>query len=264
MFDALRAAKLRRIIQLEPKPSPMYANRPLPDAISHRGLRASAPENTIPAFLAAIDAGADAIELDIHASLDGVIFVHHDAALLDETGGEKVMRPFVTTDSSAISRIRLAGDLRVPTLDETLEAIGTRAKVFIEIKARGIETDVARCLKRHFANAANYAVHSFDHRIVKRMLELAPSVRTGVLQVSYPLDSCAVMRAAGASDLWQNIDFVDSSLVVDVHACGGRVIVWTANEVIQWERLAAMGVDGICADNVDDYTSWRELLRIQD
>ena len=56
----------------------MYSSRPLPIAISHRGLRATATENSIPAFDAAIDAGAEAIELDVHATVDGVIYVHHD------------------------------------------------------------------------------------------------------------------------------------------------------------------------------------------
>jgi glycerophosphoryl diester phosphodiesterase len=235
----------------------MYANRPLPDAISHRGLHAGAPENSIPAFLAALEAGADGIELDVHAASDGGIYVHHDSYLIARNGEEAVIRPIALMDSAEMSRMRLEGEVPVPTLDETLEAIGTRASIFIEIKARGIENDVVRCLKRHVTSAENCAVHSFDHRTVKRMLELMPSMRTGVLQVSYPVDSCAVMRAAGASDLWQNADFVDLSLVADVHACGGRVIGWTANGAAQWKLLAQLGVDGVCTDNVDEYVGWR-------
>lgn len=257
MFDALPIGKLRRIIHPKPTLRPMYANRPLPDAISHRGLSTSAPENSIPAFLAAMNAGADGIELDVHASSDGVVYVHHDPAIVTRDGDPGVARALASMDSAEISKVRLPGDVVIPTLDATLELVGTRTTLFVEIKAAGIENDVVRCLRRHDMAGENCAVHAFDHRIVKRMLELMPSIRTGLLQVAYPISSCAVMRAAGASDLWQHVDFVDSSLVADVHACGGRVIVWTANSARQWEALAKIGVDGICTDHVDDYVVWR-------
>jgi glycerophosphoryl diester phosphodiesterase len=231
----------------------MYSNRPLPEAISHRGIRTSSPENSIPAFLAAFEAGGEAIELDVHASLDGVVYVHHDFDFVDESGETRAFR---ASDSREIDKARLANEVAIPRLDAVLEAVGTKGRVYIEIKPPGIENDVTRCLRRHFVGYANYAVHSFDHRIVKRMLELIPSVRTGILQVAYPIDSCAAMRAAGASDLWQHADFVDERLVADVKSCGGRIIVWTANTESQWKRLAALGVDGICTDHVDAYIEW--------
>lgn len=232
----------------------MYSNRPLPEAISHRGLRSSSPENSIPAFLAALARGADGIELDVHASLDGVVYVHHDFDFVDQSGERHA---FASHDSKEIDKARLARDVAIPRLDAVLEAVGTKGRVYIEIKPRGIENDVTRCLRRHFAGYDNYSVHSFDHRIVKRMLELIPSVHTGILQVAYPIDSCAAMRAAGASDLWQNAEFVDARLVADVKSCGGRIIAWTANHADQWKRLADIGVDGICTDNVDAYIEWR-------
>jgi glycerophosphoryl diester phosphodiesterase len=89
------------------------------------------------------------------------------------------------------------------------------------------------------------------------MLELIPSVRTGILQVAYPIDSSAAMRSAGATDLWQHVDFIDERLVSDVHAYGGKLIAWTANTTEQWQSLTDLGVDGICTDHVDRYVEWR-------
>ncbi len=43
----------------------------------HRGSRGTTPENTLPGFDAAIQAGADVLELDLHLSADGIIFIHH-------------------------------------------------------------------------------------------------------------------------------------------------------------------------------------------
>lgn len=233
----------------------MYSTRPLPEAISHRGLHSEAPENSIPAFAAAVAAGADGIELDVQVSADDIPIVHHDSAF---RAGDQVI-PFRSLESGAIAKLELAEGVAIPTLDDTLEAIGAGTLVYIEVKVPGAETGVARCIRRHFVNAANYSVHSFDHRIAKRILELIPSVRTGLLQVSYLIDSCAAMRKAGAGDLWQHADFIDESLVTDVHACGGRIIAWTPNEESAWERLAAWGVDAICTDRVDSYVEWRKV-----
>ncbi|MGK2963417.1 MAG: glycerophosphodiester phosphodiesterase [Gemmatimonadaceae bacterium] len=231
----------------------MYSAKSDPIAISHRGLHSAFPENSIPAFEAAIEAGADGIELDVHASADDMLFVHHDQAL--PVGGSQV--PFAEIDSAEISRLTLDGNVGIPTLDDALSKIGSRALVFIEIKAAGVENAVVRCLKRHIHNADRYAVHSFDHRVVKRLFELMPSVRTGILQVSYLVDSCSVMRKTGATDLWQHADFIDAKLVTDVHSCGGRVIAWTPDSEIRWSALADLGVDGICTDRVDAYVAWR-------
>lgn len=232
----------------------MYSGTQLPLAISHRGLHASVAENTIPAFTAAIEAGAEGIELDVHASSDDILYVHHDPDV--ELDGSRM--PIRKLDSRQLGEVRLDGDGRIATLDDALSAIGPRCDVFIEVKASGIENTVARCIRRHMGNADRYAVHAFDHRVVKRILELVPSVRTGILQVSYLIDSCGAMRRAGASDLWQHSDFIDDRLVIDVHSCGGRIIAWTPNSPSEWERLASLGVDGICTDAVDKYLSWRE------
>ena len=234
----------------------MYAKPSPPDAVSHRGLHDVLPENSIPAFVAALDAGADGVELDIHSSADGVLFVHHDSGIAGPDGSV----PIGALDSKEIAKIRLDGDIAIPTLDATLEAIGTRAAVYIEVKAVGTENDLMRCLRRHTQNIDAYAVHSFDHRTIKRMIELMPSVRTGILQVSYLIDSCRAMRAAGAADLWQHAEFIDPALVIDVHACGGRVIAWTPNSETDWKRLHDAGVDAVCTDNIGRYVEWRTTI----
>ena len=230
----------------------MYSRVSRPLAISHRGLRSAAPENTIPAFMAAIDAGAEGIELDVHGSADGGLFVHHDPVV--ERDGQLV--PIASLDTREIAKASHPGGVSIPSLDETLTAIGARALVFIEVKAAGIESSVALCLRRHMPNIERYSVHAFDHRVVKRTLELIPSVRTGALQVSYLIDTPAALRKCGAVDLWQHADFIDAALVTDVHASGGKVVAWTPNDEATWQSLADIGVDAICTDRIGEYVSW--------
>lgn len=235
----------------------MYSTHSSPMAISHRGLRHTAPENSIPAFLAAIDSGAEAVELDVHASSDGILFVHHDASPSPTDSVNDVSGGFADMLAADISRIQLDGNVAIPTLDQVIEAIDGQAAVFIEVKAPALEETTVRCLKRHIGRIDQLAVHSFDHRIVRKIAGLFPSVRTGILQVSYLVDSCAAMRLAGATDLWQHVDFIDAALVSGVHACSGKVVAWTANTSAQWDRLESLGVDAICTDFVDDYARRR-------
>jgi glycerophosphoryl diester phosphodiesterase len=52
----------------------------------HRGARGLRPENTLPSFEAALDAGVSSIETDVHLSRDGVAVLHHDAIVAGPTG----------------------------------------------------------------------------------------------------------------------------------------------------------------------------------
>lgn len=205
----------------------------------------------MPAFLAAIAAGAEGIELDVHAAADGALFVHHD--FVPRVAGAAL--PINMLESSHVSRIELAPGVTIPRLDDVLGEIGGLVILFIEVKAAAIEPEVVRCLRRHPGSVDRHAVHSFDHRVARAMAGLLPSLRTGVLQSSYAVDSCAVMRAAGAADLWQRLEFIDQALVSGVRACGGRVIAWTSNDPAQWDELSRIGVDAICTDRVDEYVS---------
>jgi glycerophosphoryl diester phosphodiesterase len=206
-------------------------------------------ENTLAGFALAVTAGADAIELDVHATRNGVVVVHHDAHLPPPPGSP------AGSDGTAIASLTF-DDLRhhtfhggeIPTLDETLACIDGRVFTYVEVKAAGIEQLVLDELDRHEAPAA---VHSFDHRISVRCRELAPERATGILSASYVLDPERELRETKARDYWQSADLIDAALVERVHAAGGRVLVWTVNSLADARRLRALGVDGVCTDVVD-------------
>jgi glycerophosphoryl diester phosphodiesterase len=228
---------------------PTRRRRP-PERISHRGAHQTLPENSIPAFLRAIELGADAIELDVHATNDGVVVVHHDPAV--NAPGQPTAQ-IVDLSSSEISRYRLPEGVEIPTLQAVLDAVGDRTKVYVEIKAMNIEPLVVRCIRE---SAANCSVHAFDHRIVKTVKRIFPSIRTGVLEVSRHIDPVASLLAAGAEDLWQEVSFIDQELVARAHSANARVIAWTSDDADQWETLTAMGVDGVCTNRIAELATW--------
>lgn len=221
------------------------------EIIAHRGAHGpGAPENSMEAFERALWAGADAIELDVHATADGVCVVAHD--------GDVVVRPGAAAHSTPIASIRAAELRRVapalPRLADVLQLVQRHCTVYVEIKPSGIEELVARVIT---ASGAECAVHSFDHRVAVTMRTLMPSVATGVLLRSRLVDVAHALRAAGARDLWQWHEQIDASLVADAASAGARVIAWTANSHDEWARLRTLGVAGVCTDHVGSLAAWR-------
>lgn len=226
------------------------------EAISHRGSHASHAENTIGAMLAAIDERADGVEIDVHASSDGVMVVHHDFAPRGKaTDLRLASRPIAELTFAELQLFDIGGGERIPSLHDLLEALGGRARLYVEIKGSSCEDRLAAALAHA---ATNVAVHSFDHRSIRRMAELLPRLRRGVLQGSYMVDNCTALKSVSATDLWQHWELIDAGLVRKVHDCGGRVIAWTANEERDWDRLAMAGVDAICTDHVARLVEWRD------
>jgi glycerophosphoryl diester phosphodiesterase len=221
-----------------------------PEKISHRGAHQTLPENSIPAFLRAMDLGADAIELDVHATSDGVVVVHHDP-LVNAPG--QAPRQIADLSAPELSRFPLAPSIQIPTLGAVLDAVGDRARVYVEIKGTDIEALVVRCIRE---SDASCVVHSFDHRIVKTVKKIFPAIRTGVLEVARHVDPIAALVATGAQDLWQEVSFIDEELVERVHSIDGRVIAWTSNDANLWETLNELGVDGICTDRIAELATW--------
>ncbi|MBI3792062.1 MAG: glycerophosphodiester phosphodiesterase [Gemmatimonadetes bacterium] len=221
---------------------------PKPERIAHRGAPRELRENTLPSFLRALDRGADAIELDVHATADGVVVVHHDPRLKPDTA-----RPLYAGQAirelpwAVLQRVLYRDGHGLPTLAEVLEAVGSRGTVYVEVKQPGIEAEVIEVLR---ASKTRTAVHAFDHRVVRRVHELAPEIPTGALVDAYLLDPVHALRGARARDFWPSVEFTDAALIDAIHAAGGRVIAWTANDPAAIAALTAAGIDGLCTDDV--------------
>lgn len=209
--------------------------------IAHRGVHDSYTENTLDAFARALELGFDAVELDVHATADGICVVHHDASVATE----KIVLPIRRTYYDTL----LAAAPFIPRLDAVLELVRGRAHAYVELKGLNIETAVARTLegfREGFRDGVS--VHSFDHRAVRRIRSLMPGLETGVLELGSLVDSAHALRSAGATDLWQWHEFVDAELVQNVTSAGGRVIIWTSNAPSDWHGFERIGVAGICTD----------------
>ena len=211
-----------------------------PLRIAHRGMPRRARENTLLSFETALAEDADGIELDVHATADGVVVVHHDPQL---RGGLDIG----STSWDAVRNAATAVDIAIPTLADVCELVDDRVELFVEIKGAGIERAVRSVLSSHRGRSA---IHSFDWATISRLSKLDRRLRLGLLFEARVPDVAATLAAHGALDAWPHHSLVDAPLVDAVHDMGGRVIAWTANARPDIERLTALGVDGICTDDV--------------
>ena len=214
-----------------------------PERVAHRGASRERRENTLPAFELALERGADAIELDVHATADGVVVVHHDPAVQ----GMAIAR----TGWRELGRIVLPGGARIPRLQDVLVSVAGGATVYIELKGAGCEGQ-AIAVAREFGH--RYAVHSFDHAAIERAAAIAPDVPRGALidhGTPHAVKHLAeIVRRLRLRDVWPHHSLVDAEFVAAATALGARVITWTVNEPDDARRFAALGVSGICTDDV--------------
>jgi glycerophosphoryl diester phosphodiesterase len=198
------------------------------------------PENTLPSFAAAIAAGAQGIELDVHVTADGVVVVHHDALT---SRGVDIAR----ASWSELQRNGGPDAPAIPMLSQVTALVSGRVELFVEAKGAGVEHAAVAALAGY---AGPFAIHSFDHTQVARLRAMDADLRLGILFEKAPSDVRAAMDSVGATDVWPHWSLVTSELVRDVHAAGGRVIPWTVNEPGTIRAMTALGVDGICSDDV--------------
>lgn len=215
-----------------------------PSVIAHRGASGYEYENSRAAFRRAVMLDADGVELDIHATRDGGIVVHHDP----DIPGHGPIAHLSTTEAR---QVRIRNGETLPLLAEILGLVGSR-DVWVEVKSLPplYDQQLLNILDQGPA-PERYAVHSFDHRIVHRLGQLRPKLRRGILLSAYLRDPLAAMRGVGATTLWQEWQQVDQDLVNLVHSSGGAVIAWTVNELGDLDRMVRLGVDGLCGNYPD-------------
>jgi glycerophosphoryl diester phosphodiesterase len=208
----------------------------LPELIAHRGMPQLARENTLRSFELALQAGADAIELDVHVSADAAVVVHHD--------------PWIAPAASReIARLELPELARyeIPTLDAVCELVGDRAALYVEAKAPRSAAAIVECLTAHRVRAA---VHSFDPAVIRAVRAMAPGLPVGLLLSDRHAEPAELVRGHVLRDLWPAHEIIDARLVASVHDLGARVIAWTVNSANDARRLHEMGVDALCTDDV--------------
>ena len=223
--------------------------------IAHRGASAAFPENTLPAFVAGVEAGADLVELDYRHSADGVPVVLHDDALDRTTdarhalGGEKVLlaaQSLATLEPLDAGRwfdARFAGT-RLPTLEQSLAAIQPKSVTLIERKAGDAQTCVE--LLRRLGLLEAVVVQAFDWDYLRDFHRLAPGtplVALGEKELS--AEKLARVQEFGALGVAWSAKSLTAAEIAAAHERGLKIWCWTVDDPARARELVAAGIDGV-------------------
>jgi glycerophosphoryl diester phosphodiesterase len=236
-------------------------------AFAHRGGGGEAPENTLPAFEAAVTLGYRYLETDVHLTRDGVLLAFHDSSLerlTDRAGriGELSLAEVreadagygFSPDGGHSFPFRGIGVL-VPTLEELL----TRwDDVFVNIDAKADNTVAPLIALVQRLSAFNrVCIGSFSDRRVARIRALAggricSSMGQVASVLAYAASRTGRMPRFHADCLqvpqhWGRLR-IDRRFVNAAHRAGLPVHVWTVDDQAEMESLLDLGVDGIMTD----------------
>lgn len=270
---------------MERAPNPWLGRRVL--AYAHQGGASEGPSSTLWAMERALEAGADALELDVHATADGHLVVCHDPTLERTTDGagaiaEQRLEDLVGLDAAYHFvpgegacpgrpaeayplRGRVRGDERfgVPTLEAVLGRF-PGVPLNLDVKQRppkvpAYEHRVVDLLRRH-GRCDDVIVASFDERSTEVVAALAPELaisagRRGValFAAAARLGLAAPGRLRRFAALQVPLRVAGRLLVTDrfvsaAHESGLAVHVWTVDDPAEMRRALELGVDGVMSD----------------
>jgi glycerophosphoryl diester phosphodiesterase len=237
--------------------------------IAHRGGAKLAPENTIAAFRQAIDLGVDMIEIDVHLSKDGHIIVIHDFKLDRTTTGtgrivDLTLDEIKKYDAGVKFGDKFKGE-RVPTLEETMDALKGKAALLIEIKKDkdeqypGIEKKVVETIHKYHAEDW-VIVQSFNKYAILQTKKTDPSITTFYL-ASRDFDtlySDIAQTLAAGKKITKEFDGIaphfgrlNAEKVKIMQKAGFEVFTWTVDKPADMKRVIGWQVDGIITNSPD-------------
>lgn len=226
--------------------------------VAHRGASFEAPENTLAAFELAWALGADAVELDVHATRDGRSVVLHDSDARRTSGiprviSESCFEDLRALDVGAWKGTAWAGE-RIPTLADVLDRMPAGRGAMIEIKGgRRAAEAVGKLLASRAARWSDLWLLAFDREPLFQVRERAPGV-PALLNIEPP-DRGGASNRTDATFLaqlrdegLQGVSFGDApdvraEVVREAHHLGLQVAVWTVDDPRRARELCEAGVD---------------------
>ena len=226
--------------------------------LGHRGASSDAPENTLVAFVLALEQGADGVELDARLCRSGEVVVFHDERLERLTGGRGRV---ADTSWDELSRLEVrsgpsgAAPARIPLLSQVLAALPRTAFINVELKSEDWNgtrvADAAGALLEAGQHEAHVVVSSFDPRCLLRLALGHPRLKRGLLldpDRSQLVQRHLTLPLLGRDAVHPEGAHLDERDVRRWHESGREVAVWTVDDPQVARRLRGWGVDS-CITN---------------
>lgn len=230
-----------------------------PLVTSHAACRGHAPENTLAGIEAALRLGADAIEIDVHCTSDGVPILIHDETVdrtTDGTGNIHEM-PFDvvrTLDAGARQFAPKFQGAKIPTLAEVIDLTKGKTLLQIEIKQAGIEEQIAEVVRAADA-IGDCETHCFSARVVRAMRGVEPRLAAALLTDGKRIvdwqDFFGFALSLGAQGVSVYYSLATPEIVRQGQRRSLTFMTWTVDGEPDIELMCDAGVDSICSNFPD-------------
>ncbi len=237
---------------LKPIPTSRMSTRK-PIIIGHRGAMDVAPENTMHAFQAALDAGADGIEFDVQRTTDGHLVIFHDEDIARTSDGQGKMPQMTLAEMRALDVGLYFGEqfrgTRVSTLIEFFDWVkGNDLLLFLEMKEPfrfpGIEHEIADLIRRYDL-LDRLQVRSFCHAQLHNLRVYDPEISISELWYKHiPTQWEITYRTLNLMHT-----LVTEETIATHHDLGRTVTTWVVDDLDEARNLIQWGIDGITTND---------------
>ena len=229
---------------------------PYPRTCAHRGFNSVAPENSLPAFGAAVAMGAEEIEFDLWFTRDGEVVSIHDSKLDRVSNGIGRVKDYTLAELRELDFGSKRGEafagMKIPTFEEILQKFACHCIMNIHLKTQGDKPEyldkVVQLIKKYDCEKYVYFMSGKDDFLER-------------LQREYP----EIPRCCGGGDgKWEIVDraikygckklqFVKScfnrEMIEKAHANGIICNVFWSDDPAETEEFLDMGVDVILTND---------------
>jgi glycerophosphoryl diester phosphodiesterase len=217
---------------------------PQPLIIGHRGASAVAPENTIAAFKAAIDAGADGIEFDVRLSSDGVPVVVHDE-MLYRTAAVRLRVADMSVDQ--------LNKFDVPSLTHLFELFESNdLLLYLEIKGseNRLTEECCRLVEQHRLKE-RVIFECFEHSTLQLVKNIDSTFKIAPLFKSSALSRTVLKKsiAIGADEIAIPPRLATRRLVEQARESGIRIVTWTVDDIAGLKRARELGIHALITND---------------
>jgi glycerophosphoryl diester phosphodiesterase len=231
----------------------------------HRGDRAVAPENTIPALQSALDSPLDFVETDVQLTKDGIPVLFHDETVDRTTTGhglvsDHTLESLRSLDAGSWYSQKYAGTV-VPTFEEFLGIFSSsEKKALVELKGFWTEEEVSLVtdLIYSFRVHDRITLASFNFNTLRNIETTAPAIPRVIIRRMLPADPVRLAQFYGAIAILTSPASLEENpdAVADMHAAGLGLLLYTLNSEEKWSEAIGWGVDGIITDKPSSLDKW--------
>lgn len=231
---------------------------------AHRGVSALMPENTLPAFAAALALGADEIEFDVRMTRDGKMVVSHDGTLERISDGKGNVSDHTLAELRQLN-IGLKHGWQTPfcTPEEVFEQLANRLTFNIHIKEHGEDGALVKGLAElaHKYDCENRIYIAASPEQLAWAQRIAPHIRRCAIQLprdTMPIREMALMYECSRVQFW--LGMFDQALIDQLHQEAILCNLYFADTYEDYDKYLNMGIDCLLTNRMDLAANWRNRV----